>query len=411
MGRHNDGGGIVTNANGRSRAGAVQAIGLVLTIQMPIVPIMALAPNLPLLFRHFAATPGKELLVPMIITLPSLGIVLLGPVAGMMADRWGRRRLLLWALALFGMAGVAPVFLEDLRSILTAQAVLGIAEAVIMTNANTLLGDYFPAEQRNRWLGVQSIIGPFFAAVLTLAAGFLGTVSWHAPFAVLAIAFVIWVWMLVATWEPQRVTEPANPVRTDGAAVGFPWKRMFPVFAITVLTALIFYVPTIHFGLIYDRLGAHSSALISILTTTATLGSVLSGYYFRGQKQDPFKHLVLIYLAFGLGLVGLGLAGDYWTGLAFGFLINFGFGLTLPALVALVLFRLPESYRGRGMGLWMSCFFCAQFLCPPLFAMLMHGVGGLVPALEWTGAFCLLFAFGSWIHARRLSSLQAAPVA
>lgn len=401
----------MTNANGRKSAGALQAIGLVLTIQIPIVPIMALAPNLPLLFRHFAMTPGKEFLVPMIITLPSLGIVLLGPVAGVMADRWGRRRLLLWALILFGMAGVAPAFLEDLRAILAAQAVLGIAEAVIITNANTMLGDYFPAEQRNRWLGVQSMLGPFFAAALTLAAGFLGTVSWHAPFAVLAIAFVMWAWLFAATWEPQRVTVPANSVIASGAPGGFPWRSMSPVFAITVLTALIFYVPTIHFGLIYDRLGAHSSALISILSTTATLGSVLSGYYFRSQKQDPFRHLVLIYLSFGLGLVGLGLAGNYWSGLAFGVLINFGFGLTLPALVALVLYRLPESYRGRGMGLWMSFFFCAQFLCPPLFAMLMHGVGGLVPALEWTGAFCLLFALGSWIYARRTPDLQVARVA
>jgi len=401
----------VDNANGLRRAGAAQAIGLVLTIQIPIVPIMALAPNLPLLFRHFAATPGKEFLVPMIITLPSLGIVLLGPVAGVMADHWGRRRLLLSALALFAVAGVAPVFLQDLRWILAAQAVLGVAEAVIITNANTLLGDYFPAEQRNRWLGVQSILGPFFAAVLTLAAGFLGTVSWHGPFAVDGIAFAMWVWLLLTTWEPERASVPADVTRPGAGGVGFPWRTMLPVFAITVLTALVFYVPTIHFGLIYDRLGAHSPALISILTTTATLGSVLSGYYFRGQKQDPFRHLVLIYLSFGLGLVGLGLAGNYWGGLAFGFLINFGFGLTLPALVALVLYRLPESYRGRGMGLWMSFFFCAQFLCPPLFAMLMHGVGGLVPALEWTGVFCLAFAFGSWIYARRSSGLQVAPVA
>jgi predicted MFS family arabinose efflux permease len=67
----------------------------------------------------------------MIITLPSLGIVLLGPLAGVMADRWGRRRLQLWALALFALAGMAPMVLDDLRWILCAQAILGVAEAVL----------------------------------------------------------------------------------------------------------------------------------------------------------------------------------------------------------------------------------------------------------------------------------------
>src|SRR5579862_4875480 len=120
------------NSSGPRRAGTAQALGLLLTMQVPIVPIMALVPNLPLLFRHFASTPDKELLVPMIITLPSLGIVLLAPLAGVLADRWGRRRLLLCALALFGGAGLAPLVLDDLRWILASQAILGIAEAVII---------------------------------------------------------------------------------------------------------------------------------------------------------------------------------------------------------------------------------------------------------------------------------------
>lgn len=397
------------NSNRSRRAGTAQAIGLLLTMQIPIVPIMALVPNLPLLFRHFAATPGKELLVPMIITLPSLGIVLFAPLAGVLADRWGRRRLLLWALTLFAAAGLVPLVLDDLGWILASQAVLGIAEAVIITNGNTLLGDYFAPEERNRWLGTQSIIGPFSAAAIILLAGFLGTVGWHAPFAVYGIALLMWIWLLLTTWEPPRAT--ADSTATSSEVIGgFPWRRMLPVFAITLLTATVFYVPTIHFGLIYDRLGAHSSALISVLSTMATIGSVLSGYYFRSQNQPPLKHLVLIYGSFGLGLLGLGMSGNYWVGLAFGLVINFGFGLTLPALIALALQRLPPSYRGRGMGLWMSSFFCAQFLCPPLFALLMRGVDGLMPAITLIGAFCVLVAGICWIYVRRTAGLPAASI-
>ncbi len=381
------------------RAGAAQAIVLLITIQLPVVPIMALAPNLPLLFRHFATTQGKEFLVPMIITLPSLGIVLLGPVAGILADRWGRRRLLLWALALFSIAGLAPLLIDDLRWILAAQALLGVAEAVIITNGNTLLGDYFETEQRNRWLGVQSIIGPIFSALITLAAGLLGNWSWHGPFAVNAIALVMCLWMILTTWEPRA----APATRSDGggaevtdAAAGFPWRRMAPVYAITVLTAIAFYVPAIHYGLVLDTLGAHSSGFISLLTTIATVGSVASGYYFHSHGKNPARFLPLIYLCFGVGFVGLSVAANYWIGLAFGVIINFGFGLTLPALIALALQRLPERYRGRGMGVWMSSFFCAQFLCPPTFALVMHAMGGILPGFGAVGAVCLAGAVACW---------------
>jgi len=80
--------------------------------------------------------------------------------------------------------------------------------------------------------------------------------------------------------------------------------------------------------------------------------------------------------------LGLGVSSTYWMGLAFGFVINFGFGLTLPALIALTLQRLPESHRGRGMGLWMSSFFCAQFLCPPAFALLMQAIGAKLTDIQ-----------------------------
>ena len=321
------------------KAGAAQAIPLLTTIQLPVVPIMALAPNLPLLFRHFADTPGKEFLIPMIITLPSLGIVLLGPVAGLLADRWGRRRLMLWALALFAIAGCAPVFLDDLRAILGAQVLLGVAEAVIITNCNTLLGDYFEEAERNRWLGIQSIIGPVFAA--------------------------------------------------------------------TALTAVAFYVPAIHFSLVLDKLGAHSSGLLSVLATVATIGSVASGYYFHSQQKNPEWYFPLIYLCFGVGFIGLGLSPNYWVALVFGIIINYGFGLTLPSLIGLALRRLPPDYRGRGMGMWMSAFFCAQFLSPPIFALVMRGVGGVMPGFVAAGVTCMVIAVGR-VVARSAPSAAAA---
>ena len=86
---------------------------------------------------------------------------------------------------------------------------------------------------------------------------------------------------------------------------------------------------------------------------------------------------------------------------------NFAFGLTLPTLVGWALDVLPPAWRGRGMGLWMSSFFCAQFLSPPLFALLMRAVGGLAPALLWVGGACVPLAATAFIlHRLRTDGSQ-----
>ena len=147
-------------ATGRT-AGAPQALALILAMTLPVTPLLSLVPNLPQLFGHFASTPNRDFLVPMIITMPSVCIALLAPIAGSLADRFGRRRLMLLAVMLFTVCGLLPLWLEDLKQILLAQLGVGVAEAIIMTTGNTLLGDYFDSAGRQRWLGVQGILGLF----------------------------------------------------------------------------------------------------------------------------------------------------------------------------------------------------------------------------------------------------------
>jgi MFS family permease len=111
------------------QAGANQGLALIAVGTMPTLAIVSLVPNLPQLFQQFADVPGHEWLVPMIITVPSLCIALFSPFAGLVADRFGRRRLLLLALVLYGTAGVLPFFLTDLKTILLTRFGIGIAEA------------------------------------------------------------------------------------------------------------------------------------------------------------------------------------------------------------------------------------------------------------------------------------------
>ena len=389
-------------AQSAQRSGASQALLLLLAIQVPILPIAILGPNLPQLIRHFAGAPNLQLMVTLVMALPSLGIVAISPAAGWLADRSGRRPVLLAGLGLCALFGLLPMALEGLPALLGCQFLLGVGEGLVMTAANTLLGDYFAQAERERWLGRQSILGPFFNAAITLAAGWLGDSHWNWPFAANVVTLGAFLWALVAIFEPARDGAPraASGPAAGGSAVAapaapaepFPWRRMAPIYAVTLLSSLVFYIPTLNFGLLFDALGTSSTTRIATLMTIATASSTLGGWYFSRQKASTGFNLGLTYAAFGGGLLGMALATGPLGGLAFALVINFGIGLILPLHIAWALRNLPGPARGRGMGLWMSCFFIMQVGCPFLFAPFAQAAGGLVPAARIVGAAELALA-------------------
>src|SRR4051794_39984585 len=90
------------------KAGAGQAWTLIFAMFLPIMAIIGLAATLPTLMAHFRDIPNPQVLVPMLLTAPALCIAVLSPFAGRLSDLYGRRRLLLMAMFLYGFGGVAP---------------------------------------------------------------------------------------------------------------------------------------------------------------------------------------------------------------------------------------------------------------------------------------------------------------
>jgi len=146
-------------ATGRPGGGTQQALVLVVLATLPTLAIAALVPVLPTLFERFRDVPQAQWLVPMILTIPSLCVALFSSLIGAIADRFGRRRALLLSLAGFTAFGLGPFLVDNLYAILGTRFVVGVAEAGIVTIGNALMGDYFSAEERHRWLAVQTVVG------------------------------------------------------------------------------------------------------------------------------------------------------------------------------------------------------------------------------------------------------------
>jgi len=389
-------------------AGAAQGYTLVAIATLPTLAIAALVSILPALFHRFEEAPHRDLLVPMILTMPSLCVALFSSAIGALADFWGRRRLLLAALAAFALFGLAPFLVDGLYAIIASRAVVGLAEAAILTTSNALVGDYFDAPARQRWLANQSIAGPIAAWAYVLAGGYLGDWSWRGPFLLYLLGLVACIPALWTLYEPLPRDESLPRVSQPAAAAGtrFPWRAALRVSAVTLALSIVFFVQNVQHGRIFGDLGLGTPRHISWAIFAAGTGTLVAGLVYRRIRGKSIGWLLaVILLAYGVGYVGLARSPNYWVGLPFDALGQFAGGFTIPALITWALTKYDLMHRGRGMGLWAACFFLGQFLSPPALSFIGHGRLSFLGSVGVVGAGCLLGAAVAAWRARRLPPL------
>ncbi len=345
---------------------------LMLTAVMPTMAIIALVPVLPLLLREFAGVPGAAVLVPMALTIPALCVALFSPVAGWLSDKLGRKRLLITALVGYAGFGLLPLLLDDLRMILAARVALGVTEAIIMTVATALVGDYFTGERRERWVSIQIATASVSAIVLIAAGGALGeALGSRGPFWLYLLALPVALGAAIILFEPAKTgaTAPAAAGKAQGIAM---------LVAITFGIGMLFYTLIVQLGPVIEATGVTSPATIGLAGAAANLGVMAGSMLFGRLKGWSGETLLSIGLPLvALGYVGIALSTSFALTAACAVVISVGNGLMLPTMLAWVLRRLPPETRGRGTGVWTGSFFLAQFVAPIVAVALSGVLGGL----------------------------------
>lgn len=381
------------------RPGVPQGVVLLLATILPIMGVVSLAPVMPRLLQAFADTPNVAILVPVALTAPGLCIALLSPLAGVIADRAGRRMFLLAGLALYAVCGLAPLFLQTLPQILASRVGLGVAEAIIMTTTTTLMGDYFEGEERKTWVAIQAALGSLAASALFMAGGALGQLGWRGPFALYALAIPILAAVALLVWEPAR--RQVLAVQAGEASAPFPRAAMAALALVTLLCAILFYLAVIQLGLVLEAVGVTAPAKIGMVTALGSLGVPIGAFVYGRMRGWRVGGLLAVALACtGGGLIILGVARDVPTVFAGTFINQFGCGIMLPTLILWAMSIAPLRWRGRVIGLWNSAFFVGQFLSP-LGAALMSRALGLGHTLTVFGIAAVAGALAAAVTGRK----------
>lgn len=360
------------------RSRTVQVV-LLSTVLAPLgVPLVA--PALPVVRDAFGVGDAAASLL--VSTYFLTGIVL-SPSIGMLADRVGRRRVLVPSLVVFSLAGGAMAVAPTFEVLVGLRVVQGTAAAGIFITTVTLVGDVFDGARRNAVLGVNNAALSAGAALFPVVGGALAAVAWNAPFAVYLVALPI---ALFAAWtlpEPTAEADQEGMAYLRGALRSVAGRGAVVPYGAAFLTEVLL------FGAIITGLPFHLTATYAlapvfvgmVLTAAEATSTVVSTQNGRFARYLSNGHLVALgFACYGVGLLGVWLApGPVGIALAVG-VFGAGLGLSMPAVDAAISDLVPTRHRGGALSLRNSLTFLGRATGPVAFTGLaaLMGYGTLL---------------------------------
>jgi MFS family permease len=346
--------------------GFPQGLFLLLPITLAVIGVSVFTATVAQMQQHFSFIPNGEYLVNLLQTMPGFWIVAFSPVAGWLADRFGRRQILLAAMFIYAITGVAPFWIDAMYPILLTRCVVGMCESVVLTVTTTMLCDYFKGHARERWLASQTGVASLSALVIIPLGGVLGAhFGWQGPFLVYLYSLLLLVLVFVFCWEPAReaAPQPSDIVAADARYQTIPWPRMIGIILITVVGSVMFYSTITQNANALVELGIHDPAEIGKYATFASfgvpLGTVL--FWWLGRLQIGLL-LFIDFLLTGVGFLWMSSAHDPGTYVLAANVQQLGCGLILPTLLVWATRGLAYNIRGRGNGLWQGAFGIGLFV-------------------------------------------------
>jgi MFS family permease len=281
----------------------------------------------------------------------------IGPFAGVLGDRFDRRRVLLVSDGAAAVAFLAMSLVDSPAPLLALAFCSAVAEAPFVSTSRAAIPNLVEHEEdiswANSWVSVGwssgITIGPAIGGVLVAAVG-PGWVFFGNALTFL-VSFAL-VWSVRRSFSEQRAETPEEEHR--GAVAGFRFIAHDRVL-LTITAAWAVMVLGLGMGMVADRPLAEEfgagSAGFGLIISAWGFGSVLGSLLGRRlTSRSERLWLVLGTAVIGVTGLGMGLSPLFWPVIAFVFVNGIGDGISMVADQGITQRRTPDAVRSRVMA-------------------------------------------------------------
>lgn len=353
---------------------------------------------------------GSALLLGLVGFVGQLPTFLLAPFAGVLVDRFDKRKLLVWTQVLAGvqslaLAGLTLAKVITIHEVIELSVVQGLINAFDMPGRQSFMVQMVEDKAdlgngialNSSMVNMARLVGPAIAGFLigAVGEGYCFAIDGASYIAVVASLLMMRLkpaaakkatgsmaaqlkegWVYVTTFVPVRTILTLFAVMS---LMGMPFLVLMPVFASEVLHG-----------------GPHT---LGILLGASGVGALISGVSLALRKsvRGLTTMIQISGYIFGLALIGFGLSRNIWLSVVMMALGGFGMMQGLSSSNTVIQTLVPESIRGRVMS-----FYTVAFVGMAPFGSLISGVlahrFGAPHAVIMTGAACVVGAI--WFSVR-----------
>jgi MFS family permease len=315
-----------------------------------VMGVATIAPAFPLIARELNVPLESVGLLVTVFTLP--GIVLT-PLMGILADRIGRKRILVPSLLLYALAGASCAFIRDFELLLVLRFFQGVGGASLGSLNATLIGDHFQGRRRTAAMGCNASVLSIGTASYPSIGGALALLGWFVPFflPLAAIPVAVGVFFLLDRVELEEI----GGIRDY---LGGVWRDMLRrevlgLFLVSLATFVLIFGPYLVFLpiLLSTRFDAQPLTIGLIMSTgslsTAITASRLEVLARRASEQRMIQMAFLFYAG---SFFALPFVPTIWLIPLPVMLFGFAQGINYPGVLTLLAGLAPTKNRATFMS-------------------------------------------------------------
>lgn len=281
------------------------------------------------------------------IALYVLGLAVGQPLAGVSADRWGRRRTLLAGLLLALLGSVAAAMAPAAGQLLWGRALTGLGLSVVLVVPRATLRDLCGGVALQRGMAIISVAFALTPAVAPLLGW--GLLAWGGGWRVAlgAVPVLITLGTVLALWRHTE-TRPTSTTQPDWDTLGVLWRHRVPrwvALGFAAISSVFFLLIAQGPAALRESVGLDGREIAWVLGGTY-LG-FLAGSLWAMRQSRHWSGLALSTWGGGLSALGVAaiLACAWWpstlTWIVGMLIYSAGHGVIFPSALSVVMQAMP----------------------------------------------------------------------